>query len=298
MKRILKSNFIYFAAALLVILLVVGVFFAERSGKQKNRSDNSVGISDMAGSEKSDDLLIPKIPERPSGLGSDVSDSQVPEEITPAGKQPEIPAEEPTAKPAEEPEKSDISGNPSSDAIPADQETSGVPGAESAAEQDPEKEQEPSSATGVVPGVPEEELHATLSVTCTTLIGNSSLDAERRELVPADGVIYAPAEVVFYEGESVFNLLAREMRQKGIHMEFVSSAAYHTAYIEGIGNLYEFDAGELSGWMYRVNGVFPNKGCSSYTLSEGDVVEWLYTCDLGKDVGAPDAAMEEQKSDE
>ena len=111
MKRILKSNFIYFAAALLVILLVVGVFFAERSGKQKNRSDNSVGISDMAGSEKSDDLLIPKIPERPSGLGSDVSDvsdSQVPEENTPAEEQPEIPAEEPTAKPTEESEKYDI----------------------------------------------------------------------------------------------------------------------------------------------------------------------------------------------
>ena len=143
MKRILKSNFIYFAAALLVILLVVGVFFAERSGKQKNRSDSSVGISDMAGSEKSNDLLIPEIPERPSGLGSDVSDSQVPEEITPAGEQPEIPAEEPTAKPAEESEKSAIPESPSSDAIPAEQETSGVPGAESAAEQDPEKEQEP-----------------------------------------------------------------------------------------------------------------------------------------------------------
>ena len=62
--------------------------------------------------------------------------------------------------------------------------------------------------------------------------------------------------------------------------------------------MYEFDAGELSGWMYRVNGVFPNKGCSAYTLSDGDVVEWLYTCDLGKDIGASETAMEEQKGDE
>ena len=60
---------------------------------------------------------------------------------------------------------------------------------------------------------------------------------------------------------------------------------YNSAYIEGIANLYEFDCGELSGWMYKVNGWFPNYGCSRYRLTEGDVVEWVYTCDLGNDVG-------------
>ena len=38
--------------------------------------------------------------------------------------------------------------------------------------------------------------------------------------------------------------------------------------------------------MYKVNGSFPNYGCSSYKLKAGDIVEWVYTCDLGKDVGA------------
>ena len=60
---------------------------------------------------------------------------------------------------------------------------------------------------------------------------------------------------------------------------------YNSAYIEGINNLYEFDCGELSGWMYKVNGWFPNYGCSRYQLKEGDVIEWVYTCDLGVDVG-------------
>lgn len=60
---------------------------------------------------------------------------------------------------------------------------------------------------------------------------------------------------------------------------------YNSAYIEGIGNLYEFDCGELSGWMYKVNGWFPNYGCSRYRLKSGDRVEWVYTCDLGRDVG-------------
>ena len=111
-------------------------------------------------------------------------------------------------------------------------------------------------------------------------------------------MIFPTASVEFYPGESVFNLLSREMRKNGIHMEFKSSAAYRTSYIEGIGNLYEFDAGELSGWMYRVNGTFPNKGCSSYLLSDGDTVEWVYTCDLGKDVGAEQTAAEAQKNDD
>ena len=39
--------------------------------------------------------------------------------------------------------------------------------------------------------------------------------------------------------------------------------------------------------MYRVNGVVPNYGCGQYTLKDGDRVEWLYTCNLGQDVGDP-----------
>ena len=68
-------------------------------------------------------------------------------------------------------------------------------------------------------------------------------------------------------------------------MEFENTPIYNSAYIEGINNLYEFDVGELSGWMYKVNEWFPNYGCSRYQLCDGDVVCWVYTCDLGSDVG-------------
>ena len=89
----------------------------------------------------------------------------------------------------------------------------------------------------------------------------------------------------FYDGESVFDLLQREMKNSKIHMEFENTPMYNSAYIEGIGNLYEFDCGELSGWMYKVNDWFPNYGCSRYQLKQGDKVEWVYTCNLGIDVG-------------
>lgn len=126
----------------------------------------------------------------------------------------------------------------------------------------------------------------TLSVSCKTILDNMALlDEDKWELVPKDGVIFAAATVSFYEGESVFNVLRREMKKAGIQMEFKNTPVYNSAYIEGINNLYEFDVGELSGWMYKVNGWFPNYGCSRYQLHQSDAVEWVYTCDLGKDVG-------------
>lgn len=68
-------------------------------------------------------------------------------------------------------------------------------------------------------------------------------------------------------------------------MDFSNTPMYNPAYIEGIRNLYEFDCGELSGWMYKVNERFPNYGCSRCQLSDGDVICWEYTCGLGVDVG-------------
>ena len=68
-------------------------------------------------------------------------------------------------------------------------------------------------------------------------------------------------------------------------MSFRNTPVYNSAYILDVNNLYEFDAGELSGWMYKVNGWFPNYGCSRYQLKPGDAIEWHYSCDLGRDIG-------------
>lgn len=126
----------------------------------------------------------------------------------------------------------------------------------------------------------------TFSIECSTILNNlEDLDPDKRELVPSNGIILAPTKVTFYEGESVFDVLQRVCKEKGIHLESSWTPIYNSAYIEGIHNLYEFDCGELSGWMYRVNGWYPNYGCSRYQLVDGEVVEWRYTCDLGKDIG-------------
>lgn len=135
--------------------------------------------------------------------------------------------------------------------------------------------------------ITDKKLKATLSITCETILDNiDNLDKEKLELVPKDGIILPKREITFFEGESVFDVLKRETKENNIHLEFSNTPIYNSAYIEGINNLYEFDCGNLSGWMYSVNGWFPNYGCSRYQVKENDVIHWTYTCDLGRDVKA------------
>lgn len=130
-------------------------------------------------------------------------------------------------------------------------------------------------------------LRCTVTIECGTVLGHmDDLSPGKAEIVPADGVLLPETVVAFSEGDTVFDVLQRVCRAQGIHMESNWTPAYNSAYIEGIGNLYEFDCGNLSGWMYSVNGVWPDYGCSSCTLHDGDTVVWSYTCDLGRDVGA------------
>lgn len=86
------------------------------------------------------------------------------------------------------------------------------------------------------------------------------------------------------QGDTVYDLLFRVTTQYGIQMEKRGTGAM--LYVEGIDNLYEFDRGPESGWMYRVNGIFPNKSAGVVAVKSGDRIEWLYTRELGRDIGA------------
>ncbi|MFA9458748.1 DUF4430 domain-containing protein [Halalkalibacter sp. AB-rgal2] len=104
-------------------------------------------------------------------------------------------------------------------------------------------------------------------------------------IVAESDTILAPVTVEINEGDTVLDVLINVTRKNKIHMSFRGGTGAN-AYVEGIDNLYEFDRGQGSGWMYRVNGIFPNRGAGVVPLLDGDVIEWLYTVDLGKDLGA------------
>ena len=217
----------------------------------------------LGGTKQSEPQPVPQTAEETPPLPEPQPETQIetlpePElESTPAPEPEPISEPEPVSEPAAEPEQ-----------VPA-----------------PEPQPEPQPAPQQEPETPREPT-CTISVSCATILQNMDLlDPNKTSLVPESGVLLGATAVPFTEGETVFDVLLRVCRERGLHMEYVDTPLYGSAYIEGIGNLYEFDVGELSGWMYRVNGVFPNYGCSKYTLSDGDVIEWVYTCDLGADVG-------------
>lgn len=134
---------------------------------------------------------------------------------------------------------------------------------------------------------PKKTYSCTISIGCSTIFDNLELlRPEKKDYVPDDGVILGTVTATFEEGDTVFEVLKSVCRDYGIQLEYSWTPMYGSYYIEEIHNLYEFDCGDGSGWMYSVNGWFPNYGCSSYELKQGDVIKWLYTCDLGADVGS------------
>ena len=129
-------------------------------------------------------------------------------------------------------------------------------------------------------------LTCTLEIRCDVLLDQlDQLPEEKIPLVPEDGVLLDTTEVEFDHGASVFDVFRSLLRKEKIHFEYVDASLYDSVYIEGIGNLYEYDCGPQSGWMFSVNGIYPGVGCSSYTLADGDVIVFSYTCDLGADLG-------------
>ena len=129
--------------------------------------------------------------------------------------------------------------------------------------------------------IPNERLVCTLSVNCYSVIENiEKLKDNKKDFIPTDGIILKETEIEFFPDETVFDILCRELKNNNIHFEFVKTPAYNSVYIEGIANLYEFDCGELSGWLYKVNGVKPTFGCSQYRIENNDRIEFFYSCDM------------------
>lgn len=103
----------------------------------------------------------------------------------------------------------------------------------------------------------------------------------------AHGTILSRASVEFRAGDNPYTVLARALGQERVKTRGSGEALY----VSGIDDLFEFDKGPESGWMYAVNCVFPGGSAGSYTgLKAGDRVSWNYSLDNGNDVKATMAA--------
>ncbi len=117
----------------------------------------------------------------------------------------------------------------------------------------------------------------TLTIRCDTIA-----DSGDNEYIPENGIILETMEYEIEDGDTVYDVLVEATAKNKIHIETTGIA--DSIYVQGINYIYEFDFGDLSGWLYHVNGDEPSAGCGEYELSNGDVIEWLYSCEMGKDI--------------
>ena len=115
------------------------------------------------------------------------------------------------------------------------------------------------------------------------------------EIADGGGIIFS---VYGKDGEAVIdsvgvkykkNISVEELSRgvcRELKIPIVFSGVRELTYLKGINNLFEFDHGALSGWIYFVNGESQSVSSWSYILQNGDEVSWRYTLDLGKDIGA------------
>lgn len=116
----------------------------------------------------------------------------------------------------------------------------------------------------------------TVTITIRCDRASEKSDAEH---IPENGIILDTVSYEIEQGDTVYTILTEAAQEYGIILE-----SNGISYISGINRLYEFDFGELSGWIYHVNGESPSVGCGEYILSDKDKIEWLYTCELGNDL--------------
>lgn len=91
------------------------------------------------------------------------------------------------------------------------------------------------------------------------------------------------------DGSSVWNVLNKVAKNSDIPV--VKKGSDTTLYVTHINSIGEFDFEHGSGWMYNVNGKYPNYGADSEksSLKDGDNVQFRFSLDLGKDIGASQA---------
>ena len=87
------------------------------------------------------------------------------------------------------------------------------------------------------------------------------------------------------EGTTAFEVFKQVLAANGYTYD--AKGSYVRAVIAPDGTkVVELSKGQYSGWMYRVNGEFPDTYMGAYELEDGDVIEVFFTADYTKEPGA------------
>ena len=97
--------------------------------------------------------------------------------------------------------------------------------------------------------------------------------------IPDDGTILEVTTYTAVEGFTVYDVLAAVTAMHDPVIPIVANS--DKSYVLSINNLSEKNVGPQSGWTYRVNGVLPMMAANQYKVKDGDVIKWIYVCQMG-----------------
>ena len=97
-----------------------------------------------------------------------------------------------------------------------------------------------------------------------------------------DNTIFS-SQIVLENEVTAFEAFKYYCENNSIQIGYTGSGQF--IYVSSINGIKEKSEGPSSGWMYKVNGTFPNVSAGKYKLSSNDTLEWVFTKDGGKDVG-------------
>ncbi len=126
---------------------------------------------------------------------------------------------------------------------------------------------------------------ATVSIDCKDVLKNiKTLDKAVKKIIPKNAYFLKNYKASVEKGDTAYSLILKVAKNNNIQIDCLSpqESSYNTAYVKGIGNLYEKDCGKNSGWIFYVNGVSSQVGCSDYYVKDKDVIEFTYICDINK----------------
>ena len=97
-----------------------------------------------------------------------------------------------------------------------------------------------------------------------------------------NSVIIDNAEFLINEGETAYDILQQAVVQNKIQLE--TSGAKGSEYVVSINNIYQQEHGDLSGWLFYINGEMALTSMAQCELKPGDKIEILYSTNFGEDL--------------
>ncbi|MEG0013759.1 MAG: DUF4430 domain-containing protein [Cellulosilyticaceae bacterium] len=107
-------------------------------------------------------------------------------------------------------------------------------------------------------------------------------------------VILPETDVAISPGESVLDASLRVFDEFNLPYEIAGFGK--DTYVLAIDNISQYEKGPESRWLYNIDGVYPSMSPAEYILPADARVEWIYTIDGGKDIGAPLVSFEQRNN--